>query len=232
MSQCPRRAWCGAMGCISRRTPRPSPSAARRLGNRRWSPHQPWTGRPCVRSVGRPILSGVLPAGSASCALGSSHGEEHLPACPQRHAPHEIRTTGETSQGRRVPGGGQGTEGNSLEGVLRGGRCTRHGHCFRPCGVSSACHRPHDGGWPPGKLHSARLPNPAQAASGRGPSNQVLSEVLRAGRESTAGLSPLSTPDSILICYRKEYIWLLPMGVVKAPVWYQLTGVSQVHHGS
>ena len=34
-----------------------------------------------------------------------------------------------------------------------------------------------------------------------GQSNQVLSEVLRAGRESTAGLSPLSTPDSILICY-------------------------------
>ena len=36
----------------------------------------------------------------------------------------------------------------------------------------------------------------------RGPSNQVLSEVLRAGWESAAGLSPLSTPDSILICYR------------------------------
>jgi hypothetical protein len=109
MSQCPRRAWCGAMGCIIRRTARPSPSAARRLVNRRWSPHQPWTGRPCVRSVGRPILSGVLPAGSGSCARASSHGEEHLPACPQRRAPHEIRTTGETCQGRRVPGGGQGT---------------------------------------------------------------------------------------------------------------------------
>src|SRR5215471_15165145 len=39
-----------------------------------------------------------------------------------------------------------------------------------------------------------------QAASVRGQSNQVLSEVLRAGRASTAGLSPLSTPDSILIC--------------------------------
>ena len=33
--------------------------------------------------------------------------------------------------------------------------------------------------------------------------NPVLSEVLRAGRESTAGLSPLSTPDSILMCYQK-----------------------------
>jgi len=30
----------------------------------------------------------------------------------------------------------------------------------------------------------------------------MLSEVLRAGRESTAGLSPLSTPDSILMCYQ------------------------------
>jgi hypothetical protein len=42
------------------------------------------------------------------------------------------------------------------------------------------------------------------AASVRGPSNQVLSEVLRAGRASTARLSPLSTPDSILMCYRKR----------------------------
>ena len=49
----------------------------------------------------------------------------------------------------------------------------------------------------------ARRRTPCQAASVRGQSNQVLSEVLRAGRESTAGLSPLSTPDSILICYRK-----------------------------
>jgi len=40
-----------------------------------------------------------------------------------------------------------------------------------------------------------------QAASVRGQSNQVLSEVLRAGREFTAGFSPLSTPDSILMCY-------------------------------
>ena len=40
------------------------------------------------------------------------------------------------------------------------------------------------------------------AASVRGPSNQVLSEVLRAGRASTARLSPLSTPDSILMCYQ------------------------------
>ena len=42
----------------------------------------------------------------------------------------------------------------------------------------------------------ARRSTPCQAASVRGQSNQVLSEVLRAGRASTAGLSPLSTPDS------------------------------------
>ena len=50
----------------------------------------------------------------------------------------------------------------------------------------------------------ARRRTPCQAASVPGQSNQVLSEVLRAGRESTAELSHLSTPDSILMCYRKE----------------------------
>jgi hypothetical protein len=30
----------------------------------------------------------------------------------------------------------------------------------------------------------------------------MLSEVLRAGHEPTAGLSHLSTPDSILMCYQ------------------------------
>jgi hypothetical protein len=48
----------------------------------------------------------------------------------------------------------------------------------------------------------ARRSPPCPAASVRGLSNQVLSEVLRAGRESTAELSPLSTPDSILMCYQ------------------------------
>jgi len=50
----------------------------------------------------------------------------------------------------------------------------------------------------------ARRSPPCQAASVRGQSNQVLSAVLRAGRESTAGRSPLSTPDSILMCYQKS----------------------------
>jgi hypothetical protein len=48
----------------------------------------------------------------------------------------------------------------------------------------------------------ARQSLPCQAASVRGQSNQVLSAVLRAGRASTAGLSSLSTSDSILMCYR------------------------------
>ena len=40
----------------------------------------------------------------------------------------------------------------------------------------------------------ARRSTPCQAASVRGQSNQVLSEVLRAGRASTAGRSPEALP--------------------------------------
>jgi hypothetical protein len=66
------------------------------------------------------------------------------------------------------------------------------------------------------------------AASVRGPSNQVLSEVLRAGRASTARLSPLSTPDSILMCY-------IPLGVVARDgegqaAWVQGGGASLRGH--
>src|SRR4029434_993769 len=50
----------------------------------------------------------------------------------------------------------------------------------------------------------ARRSTPCQAASVRGQSNQELSGVLRAGRASTVGLSPLSTPDSFLMCYQKS----------------------------
>src|SRR5262249_56594467 len=65
-------------------------------------------------------------------------------------------------------------------------------------------------GWIPGgwlSLNSiARGGHLGQAAAVRGQSNQVLSEVLRAGREATAGLSPLTTSDTILICNRTCYI--------------------------
>jgi hypothetical protein len=72
MSRCRRRGWCGRMASTIMPTLRHWPTAAPPSGNRLWSPHQPWTGRPCVRSVGRAIPSGVLPAGSCSCARVSS----------------------------------------------------------------------------------------------------------------------------------------------------------------
>src|SRR5215468_4297706 len=56
----------------------------------------------------KPWLLVTLQNVSRLQAPASSRGEEPLPAWPPRRAPHEIRTTGETSQGRRVPGGGQG----------------------------------------------------------------------------------------------------------------------------
>ena len=104
-------------GSTIRRTPRRWPSAARRWGRRRWSPHQPWTGRPCVRSVGRPIPSGVPPAGRCSCARASSRVGVLLPSCSRRSAPHESCTAGEACQGRSVPGGGRGT-GHTLGGAV------------------------------------------------------------------------------------------------------------------
>jgi hypothetical protein len=99
----------------------------------------------------------------------------------------------------RRPGDGS----NGLSAVLRDGRGAMPGHRSRTCGAGSACHWPPSVGRPLWKLHSARLRKPGQAASVRGQSNQELSAVLRAGRASTAGLSPLSTPDSFLMCYRK-----------------------------
>jgi hypothetical protein len=50
---------------------------------------------------------------------------------------------------------------------------------------------------PSGELHSS-LPTPLWSTSVQA----MLSEVLRAGREPTAGLSHLSTPDSILMSYQ------------------------------
>jgi hypothetical protein len=97
------------MGCTMRRRVRLWRCAARRSGNRRWWSRWDWTSRRCVPSVGRPIPSDVPPVASYSCARMSSHGEGLLPAWHQRSTPHEIRTAGEPCQGRRVPGGGQGT---------------------------------------------------------------------------------------------------------------------------
>jgi hypothetical protein len=115
MCPSPRRGPCGARGCTIPATLRPWRCAARRSGNRRWWSRWDGTGRRCVPSVGRPIPSGVRPVASGSCARASSRAEEPLPTWPQRRAPHEIRPAGATCQGRRVPGGGQGTETTACE---------------------------------------------------------------------------------------------------------------------
>ena len=73
-----------------------------------------------------------------------------------------------------------------------------------------------------------------QAASVRGQSNQVLSGVLRAGRESTAGLSPLSTPDSILLCYQKsKYCGVDELGVFTqiGVKWIECENMALVFYG-
>jgi hypothetical protein len=48
--------------------------------------------------------------GQVLVCTGSSCGEVLLPAGHRRSAPHEIRPAGATCQGRRVPGGGRGTD--------------------------------------------------------------------------------------------------------------------------
>jgi hypothetical protein len=125
-----------------------------------------------------------------------------LPARHQRSAPHEIRAAGKTCQGRRVPGGGPGMGSTACRKYA--GAADAPCTAIAPARVWSAepvTGRMTEGG--PQVNSIARRSTPCQAASVRGPSNHVLSEVLRAGRASTAGLSPLSTPDSILMCYQK-----------------------------
>jgi hypothetical protein len=157
-----------------------------------------------VPSVGRPIPSGVPPAGSCSCARVSSRvavrprlyglGSARHEADPRRAAGGERpgvwsvwrwprgvpARAGTRSGGRSGPGLHTAALQGRLAGPVAGGRAWG---CRGPNSI-------------------ARRRTPCQAASVRGQSNQMLSEVLRAGRESTAGLSPLSTPDSILMCYR------------------------------
>src|SRR4030095_9837662 len=74
-----------------------------------WPCQRLWSGRPCAPSAVTCLRNGVRPVVSSWCVRAFSHEEEHLPAWHQRRAPHEIRTTGEPCQGRRVSGGGQGT---------------------------------------------------------------------------------------------------------------------------
>ncbi len=114
--------------------------------------------------------------------------------------PTHDRRPGEVGQGCGVSGGGPvgslREQERGLGGLNGPGLCTA-----APQGRRSG---PVAGGraWGCRGTNSiARRSTPCQAASVRGQSNQVLSEVLRAGRESTAGLSLLSTPDSILMWY-------------------------------
>ena len=109
MCRCPRRGWCGRMGCTVPATLRPWPSVVRGWASRRWRRQPRWTGRRCVRSGGKPIRNGVPPVANGSYVRVSSHGEGLLPTSPRGSAPHEIRSTGEPDQGCRVPGDSQGT---------------------------------------------------------------------------------------------------------------------------
>ena len=158
MSRCPRRGWCGRMGCTIRRTPRPWPSAARRLGNRRWRPQQPWTGRRCVPSGGRPIRSGVPPAGSGSCAPASSRAGV-------RHRLYGLGSARHEADPRQAAGG-ESARGVVCLAVARwcpcagrdavwGAQRARSADCCPTGEAVRACGRRDGVGVPRHKLHSA-----------------------------------------------------------------------------
>ena len=115
--------------------------------------------------------------------------------------PTHARRQGESSQGWGLSGGGtvvsRRGQGRGLGGSA-GQVCTRwpHGEAGRACGRREGV------GVPRHKLHSAS----EYSMSGRIPYTVSPTSALRSaqgGRASTAGLSPLSTPDSILMCYQK-----------------------------
>ena len=145
------------------------------------------------------------PAGSGSCVPASSRVAVRHRLYGLGHSRHEADTRHAAGRSRsggwcvwRWPGGVSPPAGQ-WSGELRGPSL----RTTAPPGRRSG---PVAGGmvWRCRGTNSiARRSPPCQAASVRGQSNQVLSEVLRAGRASTAGLSLLSTSDSILICYRQ-----------------------------
>ena len=83
MSRCLRRGWCGRMGSIIQATLRHWPTAAPRLGNRLWSPHQSldWQTVCAQRGEAHPercptcgqllVCTGVIPRGGAPPRLCS-----------------------------------------------------------------------------------------------------------------------------------------------------------------
>ena len=173
----------------SHATLRPWPSVVRSLANRRWRRQQRWTGKRCVRSVGRPILSGVPPVASGSCAPGVIPRGGAPPRLASRSARHEPASLGSPARGVVcLVAAGDGDNGLAL---LRGGRGATPAIAPSSVGLAGPVAGRITEGRPQWKLHSVRLPKPGQAASVRGQSNQVLSEVLRAGREVHRGaLSP------------------------------------------
>ena len=210
----PRAGSCAPMGCTIIPTRRRWRTAGCRWGSRPWLSRSRSIGRQPVPSGARRTRNGVPPAGSCWCAPGSSRGAVRLRQFGLGSARHEADTRQAAGGGRsggwcvwRWPGGVP-MQARTRSGGLSGPGLWTTAPQERRSG-------PVAGGmaWRCRGTNSiARRSTPCQAASVRGQSNQVLSEVLRAGRASTAGLSPLSTPDSILMCYRKlgyvENRWL------------------------
>ena len=171
------------------------------MANRRWRPHQPWPGRPCVPNGATRIRNGVPPAVSGSCVPASSRVAVRHRLYGLGNARHEADTRHAAGRSRsggwcvwRWPGGVSPPAGQWSGGLRGPSRRTT-----APPGRLSG---PAAGGrvWRCRCTNSIARRSPScQAASVRGQSNQVLSEVLRAGRASTAGLSLLSTADSILM---------------------------------
>jgi hypothetical protein len=210
MCQSPRPALCGVMDCTIIPTQRRSRCAEPTLGNRPWPCRSLWSGRPCAPSAVMRIRNGVRPVANSWCAPALSPGAGRRRRRCLENVPHDVDIA-------EAVGEGDGVSGPRL--AVSGAGRQDHGGASRARSprLPAPQTRAHAGttGWIPWGWLSinsiARGGHLGQAASVRGQSNQVLSGVLRAGRASTAGLSPLSTPDSILICSRnlsrRLYLW-------------------------
>jgi hypothetical protein len=163
----------------------------------------------CRAALGQPPVEAPVPVDwQTACAQRGDAHPERCPACgqvlvctgviPRGGAPprmaSEDRAAGDPHRWGDLPGascawGRLGDGYHGLWTVLRGGHGARHGHHSLTCGAGRACHRPDDGGWLHGKLHSARRQKPSQAASVRGLSNQELTLHLAVGGGVAGGVS-------------------------------------------
>ena len=204
MSPCRRRAWCGRMGCITRRRRRPSRSAVPHLGNCRWRRPCRRPGRRCVPRVGRPIPSGVPPAGSCSCApalsrAGVRHRLNGLVSQPEDDTRHAAGEAAEECGGvwrcLVVALRGQEAVWGAQRAQLR--TTAPQGRLSGPVADGMA--------WgDAAQLHSASEHPVSGRIHTRGQSNQVRIRRSGLGVRPPRGSLPLSTPDSILICYQKS----------------------------